>query len=109
VETSIARSDSRASGCARANSGVSQRASTESATTSVLPAPSTCAARSAHASGGGRCAAVQIDTSRSIRSGACAASQIPIIPPIDRPQWDARSTPSVSSSASTSPPRSAIE
>ena len=65
---------------------MSQRATTASATTSTVPAARTFAARSAQPSAGGRCAEVQMSTSRSIRSGAFAPSHMPTMPPIESPQ-----------------------
>ena len=96
------------SGLAAVNPGVNQRPSTASA---IAPTPSarTVAARSIQLSRGPSCADVQHRTSRSTRSGACAATHMLIIPPIDSPHSDARSIPSRSRSASKSPPRSAIE
>jgi hypothetical protein len=76
---------STASGCRSAYAGVSQRAITPSSTASTVPARSTCSARSSHASGGGRCAAVQTSASRSTRPGSFAASHVPTIAPIESP------------------------
>ena len=54
-------------------------------------------------------AEVQMTISRSTRSGALAASHMPIIPPIDSPKIETRRRPNVSSVAATSVPSSAIE
>ena len=63
---------------------MNQRASTASA---IAPTPSarTVAARSIQPSRGPSWADVQHRTSRSTRSGACAATHMLIIPPIDKP------------------------
>ena len=52
-------------------------------------------------------AEVQQSTSRSMRSGAFAPSHMPVMPPIETPQSEARSISSRSISSSTSPPSSA--
>jgi len=52
----------------------------------AMPAARTCAARDSHICAGGRWADVQHRPSASIRSGACTASHIPIIPPSEMPQ-----------------------
>ena len=71
-----------------------------------VPAARTAAARCVQPAAGGRQADVQDRPSPAIRSGACAASHMPTMPPSDTPQYSARPTPRASSSASTSRPRS---
>ena len=76
------------------NPGVNQRASTASAIASS-PCSRTVAARSCHASGSPKRAAVQQSTSFSMRSGASSASRMPTAPPSDRPTNEKVSSPAL--------------
>ncbi len=74
-----------------------------------MPRVRAVAMRSFHNSRGGTCAAVLASTSRRIRSGACMASHIPVMPPIEMPHQSARSMPRWSISAITSRPSMSME
>ena len=72
-------------GSAARNSGVNQRP-IDCSVIEAIPCARTCAARPVHPDAGGRKADVQHSPRAAIRSGACAASHIPIMPPSEIPQ-----------------------
>ena len=74
-----------ASGSERRNAGVNHRPAAWSAT-GPMPWDRTSAARWVHIVAGGRNAEVQHRPRAAIRSGACAASQMPTMPPSEIPQ-----------------------
>jgi hypothetical protein len=85
TRSSVVTNPATVAGSRSPKAGVNQRPTT-CLDIDAMPAARACAARRVQKPAGGRQADVQQSPSASIRSGACAASHIPIIPPSEMPQ-----------------------